>query len=222
MEEQMGSRFLIGAEAAAAHRGKGNATLPHSVIKRDSTMHVLLEKDAELGREPRTPNIGHGVIDVGRTAFHPVKSLVVKSRRWGGTIEPAEGRNRDGPFADVPGALSTEVREDFADIRPDMASESYALGFYKIDPTEVFYSTQLSYAMVNLRPVVPGIKKGDVEAADQEEGIEVAWNQVKLGKLSDDSGDLRGVYSEVKLLKRFHIDHIIALYDFWKDEKQNT
>ncbi|KAL9668169.1 hypothetical protein QQ045_002544 [Rhodiola kirilowii] len=83
-----------------------------------------------------------------------------------------------------------------------MASESYALGPYKIDPTEVFYSTQLSYAMVNLSPVVPGIKKGDVEAADQEEGIEVAWNQVKLDKLSDDSGDLRGVYSEVKLLKR--------------------
>ncbi|CAM8984496.1 unnamed protein product [Rhodiola kirilowii] len=37
-----------------------------------------------------------------------------------------------------------------------MASESYAFGPYKIDPTEVFYSTQLSYAMVNLRPVVPG------------------------------------------------------------------
>ncbi|KAL9674141.1 hypothetical protein QQ045_030411 [Rhodiola kirilowii] len=101
----------------------------------------------------------------------------------------------------APSSFSTASYSSFFKIRA-MASESYALGPYKIDPTEVFYSTQLSYAIVNLRPVVPGIKKGDVEAADQEEGIEVAWNQVKLGKLSDDSGDLRGVYSEVKLLKR--------------------
>ncbi|KAL9668361.1 hypothetical protein QQ045_002742 [Rhodiola kirilowii] len=59
-------------------------------------------------------------------------------------------------------------------------------------------------------------------AFDQEEGIEVAWNQVKLGKVSDESGNLRRVYSEVRLLKKFHNDHIISLYDVRKDEKQNT
>ncbi|XP_040993410.1 bifunctional bis(5'-adenosyl)-triphosphatase/adenylylsulfatase FHIT [Juglans microcarpa x Juglans regia] len=37
-----------------------------------------------------------------------------------------------------------------------MSSESYTFGPYKIPNEEVFYSSQLSYAMVNLRPVVPG------------------------------------------------------------------
>ncbi|KAL2488426.1 FRAGILE HISTIDINE TRIAD [Forsythia ovata] len=36
-----------------------------------------------------------------------------------------------------------------------MDSESYMFGPYKIDSKEVFYSTRLSYATVNLRPVVP-------------------------------------------------------------------
>lgn len=38
-----------------------------------------------------------------------------------------------------------------------MDSESYTFGPYKINPKEVFYSTQFSYAMVNLRPLVPGM-----------------------------------------------------------------
>ncbi|KAL1537495.1 bis(5'-adenosyl)-triphosphatase [Salvia divinorum] len=37
-----------------------------------------------------------------------------------------------------------------------MESESFTFGPYKIDPKEVFYSTQFSYAMVNLRPLLPG------------------------------------------------------------------
>ncbi|CAN1312638.1 Bifunctional bis(5'-adenosyl)-triphosphatase/adenylylsulfatase FHIT [Linum perenne] len=34
--------------------------------------------------------------------------------------------------------------------------QSYAFGPYKIHPKEVFYSTDHSYAMVNLRPLLPG------------------------------------------------------------------
>ncbi|CAL5427029.1 unnamed protein product [Camellia sinensis] len=37
-----------------------------------------------------------------------------------------------------------------------MNSELYTFGPYKITPKEVFYSTDLCFAMVNLRPVVPG------------------------------------------------------------------
>uniref|UniRef100_A0A1D1ZLP4 Bis(5'-adenosyl)-triphosphatase n=1 Tax=Anthurium amnicola TaxID=1678845 RepID=A0A1D1ZLP4_9ARAE len=37
-----------------------------------------------------------------------------------------------------------------------MGTESYTFGPYKIHPGEVFYSTDLSYAMVNLRPLLPG------------------------------------------------------------------
>ncbi|WZZ21548.1 hypothetical protein YC2023_122935 [Brassica napus] len=35
-------------------------------------------------------------------------------------------------------------------------SSSFVFGPYKIDPREVFYATPLSYAMVNLRPLLPG------------------------------------------------------------------
>lgn len=36
------------------------------------------------------------------------------------------------------------------------AAEHYTFGPYKIHASEVFYSTPLSYAMVNLRPLLPG------------------------------------------------------------------
>ncbi|KAL0919507.1 hypothetical protein M5K25_011605 [Dendrobium thyrsiflorum] len=35
-------------------------------------------------------------------------------------------------------------------------SEQFTFGPYKINPSEVFYSTKLSYALVNLRPLLPG------------------------------------------------------------------
>ncbi|XP_020680828.1 uncharacterized protein LOC110098352 [Dendrobium catenatum] len=35
-------------------------------------------------------------------------------------------------------------------------SEQFSFGPYKINPSEVFYSTKLSYALVNLRPLLPG------------------------------------------------------------------
>lgn len=39
---------------------------------------------------------------------------------------------------------------------PKMSTESYTFGPYKIHANEVFYSTQLSFTMVNLRPLLPG------------------------------------------------------------------
>ncbi|MCL7035023.1 hypothetical protein MKW94_011728 [Papaver nudicaule] len=36
------------------------------------------------------------------------------------------------------------------------AEENYMFGPYKIHLNEVFYSTKLSFAMVNLRPLLPG------------------------------------------------------------------
>ncbi|XP_022859203.1 bifunctional bis(5'-adenosyl)-triphosphatase/adenylylsulfatase FHIT-like isoform X1 [Olea europaea var. sylvestris] len=48
----------------------------------------------------------------------------------------------------------------FTQTSPKMDSESYMFGPYKIDLKQVFYSTQLSYALVNLRPVVPAQKVG--------------------------------------------------------------
>ncbi|KAI3450176.1 hypothetical protein Pfo_006841 [Paulownia fortunei] len=35
--------------------------------------------------------------------------------------------------------------------------QAFTFGPYEIDPKEVFYATQLSFAFVNLRPVLPGM-----------------------------------------------------------------
>ncbi|KAJ0985350.1 hypothetical protein J5N97_003706 [Dioscorea zingiberensis] len=37
-----------------------------------------------------------------------------------------------------------------------MEPDTFTFGPYKISPSEVFFRTELSYAFVNLRPVVPG------------------------------------------------------------------
>ncbi|XP_074335506.1 bifunctional bis(5'-adenosyl)-triphosphatase/adenylylsulfatase FHIT isoform X2 [Apium graveolens] len=37
-----------------------------------------------------------------------------------------------------------------------MEADKFTFGSYKIDNKEVFYSSNLSYAMVNLRPLLPG------------------------------------------------------------------
>jgi len=39
---------------------------------------------------------------------------------------------------------------------PPGMEHSYKFGPYKIDSREVFHATPLSYAMVNLRPLLPG------------------------------------------------------------------
>ncbi|ESQ42894.1 hypothetical protein EUTSA_v10014189mg [Eutrema salsugineum] len=67
-----------------------------------------------------------------------------------------------------------------------------------------------------------GAVKKVYRAFDQEEGIEVAWNQVKLRCFSDDPAMVERLYSEVRLLKSLKNNNIIALYKVWRDEKNNT
>ncbi|XP_050219767.1 bifunctional bis(5'-adenosyl)-triphosphatase/adenylylsulfatase FHIT [Mercurialis annua] len=52
--------------------------------------------------------------------------------------------------------LAAPTTRLFSAANSRMATENYVFGPYKIDPKEVFYSTPLSYALVNLRPVIPG------------------------------------------------------------------
>ena len=67
-----------------------------------------------------------------------------------------------------------------------------------------------------------GAVKKVYRAFDQEEGIEVAWNQVKLSCFSDDPAVMERLYSEVRLLKSLKNSSIIALYKVWRDERSNT
>lgn len=54
-------------------------------------------------------------------------------------------------------------------------------------------------------------------AFDGLEGIEVAWNQVKLTDVLCRHEDLESLYSEVHLLKTLKHKSIIKLYCYWVD-----
>ncbi|KAH9626912.1 hypothetical protein KSS87_014973 [Heliosperma pusillum] len=56
-------------------------------------------------------------------------------------------------------------------------------------------------------------------AFDELEGIEVAWNQVKVSELLRNSEDLERLYSEVHLLKTLKHKNIIKFYNSWIDTK---
>ncbi|KAL2245244.1 UNVERIFIED_CONTAM: putative serine/threonine-protein kinase WNK11 [Sesamum indicum] len=67
-----------------------------------------------------------------------------------------------------------------------------------------------------------GAVKKVYRAFDQEEGIEVAWNQVKLRNFCDDEAMINRLYSEVRLLRNLKNKNIIALYSVWRDRERNT
>ncbi|KAL5548551.1 hypothetical protein UlMin_003782 [Ulmus minor] len=67
-----------------------------------------------------------------------------------------------------------------------------------------------------------GAVKKVYRAFDQEEGIEVAWNQVKLRNFTNEPAMIERLYSEVRLLRSLKNKNIIALYNVWRDEEHNT
>ncbi|XP_078435558.1 putative serine/threonine-protein kinase WNK11 [Wolffia australiana] len=52
---------------------------------------------------------------------------------------------------------------------------------------------------------------------DQEEGIEAAWNQVRLSSFADDTPVIDRLFSEVRLLRALRHDNVIGLYHAWLD-----
>ncbi|KMT12901.1 hypothetical protein BVRB_4g089890 [Beta vulgaris subsp. vulgaris] len=67
-----------------------------------------------------------------------------------------------------------------------------------------------------------GAVKKVYRAFDQEEGIEVAWNQVKLKQFLGDESMIDRLFSEVRLLRSLKNKNIIALYSVWEDKTHNT
>ncbi|XP_010550704.1 PREDICTED: probable serine/threonine-protein kinase WNK3 [Tarenaya hassleriana] len=59
-------------------------------------------------------------------------------------------------------------------------------------------------------------------AFDEMEGIEVAWNQVKVDDVLSSSEDLERLYSEVHLLKTLNHKSIIKFYASWIDSGHKT
>ncbi|KAF7815940.1 putative serine/threonine-protein kinase WNK11 [Senna tora] len=98
-------------------------------------------------------------------------------------------------------------------VNPD-ASDRDSEPFVEVDPTGRYgrYGELLG----------SGAVKKVYRAFDQEEGIEVAWNQVKLRNFSNDPAMVDRLYSEVRLLRSLTDKNIIALYNFWRDDERNT
>ncbi|KAJ1378695.1 Serine/threonine-protein kinase, active site [Sesbania bispinosa] len=63
---------------------------------------------------------------------------------------------------------------------------------------------------------------GRYRGFDEVNGIEVAWNQVKIDGLLHSVDDLAKLYSEVNLLKSLKHENIIKFYNSWIDDKQKT
>ncbi|KAK9110445.1 hypothetical protein Sjap_018505 [Stephania japonica] len=67
-----------------------------------------------------------------------------------------------------------------------------------------------------------GAYKKVYKAFDEVDGIEVAWNQVKIDEVLRSPDDLERLYSEVHLLKTLKHKNIIRLYNSWVDEDKKT
>ncbi|XP_043693542.1 probable serine/threonine-protein kinase WNK11 [Telopea speciosissima] len=94
------------------------------------------------------------------------------------------------------------------------ASDKDSEPFVEVDPTGRYgrYSDLLGCGSV----------KKVYRAFDQEEGIEVAWSQVRLSSYSEDRSVIDRLYSEVRLLRTLKNSNIIELYNVWTDEEKNT
>lgn len=86
--------------------------------------------------------------------------------------------------------------------------------FVEVDPSGRYgrYSDLLGHGAV----------KKVYRAFDQEEGIEVAWNQVHLRNFSEDKAMVDRLHSEVQLLSTLKNESIIVLYSVWKDNEHNN
>lgn len=67
-----------------------------------------------------------------------------------------------------------------------------------------------------------GAYKTVYRAFDELEGMEVAWNQVKVQDVLQRSEDLERLYSEVDLLKTLKHKNIIKFYNSWVDTKNDN
>lgn len=97
------------------------------------------------------------------------------------------------------------------DLSSDQDTDDADAEFVEVDPTGRYgrYKEILG----------KGAFKKVYRAFDELEGIEVAWNQVKVADLLRNSEDLERLYSEVHLLKTLKHKNIIKFYNSWVDAK---
>lgn len=82
---------------------------------------------------------------------------------------------------------------------------------------KVFTSNKIDYMVKSL--IAYGIFR--YRAFDELEGIEVAWNQIRISDFLRNPEELERLYSEVHLLKTLRHKNIIKFYNSWVDTKND-
>ncbi len=54
---------------------------------------------------------------------------------------------------------------------------------------------------------------------DEEEGIEVAWNRVRVSELVQSKEERDRLFAEIRVLKQLKHKNIMTFYDSWLDSK---
>ncbi|KAG9444357.1 hypothetical protein H6P81_015697 [Aristolochia fimbriata] len=89
------------------------------------------------------------------------------------------------------------------------------------DPDIVEYDPSRRY--VRFKEVLgKGAFKTCYRAFDEVDGIEVAWNQVRIDDVLQSSQDLERLYSEVHLLRSLKHENIVKFYNSWIDDQNKT
>lgn len=61
-----------------------------------------------------------------------------------------------------------------------------------------------------------------LQAFDESEGLEVAWNQVMVNDLVTSPADRDRLFAEIRVLKQLKHKNIMSFYDSWFDQKNMT
>ncbi|URE46529.1 lysine ketoglutarate reductase trans-splicing related 1 [Musa troglodytarum] len=109
---------------------------------------------------------------------------------------------------------------------PEQEPEDPEAEFVEIDPTGRYgrYKEVLgkgAFKTVWLESLT-GARFASYKAFDEVEGIEVAWNQVKVTDLLRNADDLDRLHSEVHLLKTLKHKNIIKFFNSWVDIKNGN
>lgn len=67
-----------------------------------------------------------------------------------------------------------------------------------------------------------GAFKTVFKAFDEAEGLEVAWNQVKVNDLANSPAERERLFAEIRVLKQLKHKNIMTFYDSWLDQKNLT
>lgn len=103
--------------------------------------------------------------------------------------------------------------DELDDTPPDDASEE-GFEFVEVDPSG-------RYGRYN-EVLGKGAYKTVYKAFDDLDGIEVAWNQVKIHDVLHNAGDIERLYSELHLLKTLKHKNIIKFYSSWVDTRNRN